>query len=113
MVKVTLYKKNQNVIGFKTKGHANTVEPGELDLVCAAISMLTQTTIESLVKVAGLKEEEIVYKMEDGYLSLEPDPSYENNDKIQIIFSVLETGLDLLVESYGKSIEVIQEVQRC
>lgn len=113
MVKVILFKQNQKTIGFETKGHANTVKPGELDLVCAAISMLTQTIVESLVKVAGLKEEDLKYKMEDGYLSLEPDPSYEKNTKIQVIFSVLETGLDLLVESYGKSIEVIQEVQRC
>lgn len=111
MTKVTLYKRNEKILGFKSEGHADSSPDGVVDLVCCAVSVLTQTTIESLHRTAGLSEDEISFTMDDGYLLLNPNPSYGKSDKIQTIFSVLECGLALLSESYGEYIQVIQEVQ--
>ena len=57
---------------YDIKGHANFAPLGE-DIVCAAISVLSQTTLMGLVEVLQLKRREIFYKIDDstGYLNVE------------------------------------------
>ena len=48
MTKVTIYKNVKNeCVGFKALGHAGYAEEGE-DIVCAAISILTINTMNSI-----------------------------------------------------------------
>ncbi|MDY3005466.1 ribosomal-processing cysteine protease Prp [Anaerococcus sp. AGMB00486] len=47
MIDVTLLLKNKKKIGFKIQGHANFDEHG-FDIVCAAVSTLAYTCINSL-----------------------------------------------------------------
>ncbi len=50
MIKLIAYKNKLNYVGFKIDGHAEYAEHGE-DIVCAAVSILSQTCINSLDKI--------------------------------------------------------------
>ncbi len=47
MIKVTIFKKNENAIGIYLSGHANYAESGK-DIICSAVSLLVFTTINSI-----------------------------------------------------------------
>ena len=65
MVTVTMLRKDKRTVGFTSSGHANHGEAGE-DIVCSAISALTQTCCLGLVEVVGLKEgKDLVYSIDD------------------------------------------------
>lgn len=53
-----------NIDGFTVKGHAAFAPKGE-DIVCAAVSVLTQTAVISMERIAGIKP---VVRSADGYL---------------------------------------------
>ena len=49
MVKVTIYKtKKHEYIGFDMADHTSMVEPGDADILCAAISVLVINTINAI-----------------------------------------------------------------
>jgi hypothetical protein len=50
---------------FEIEGHADQAEYG-YDVICAAVSVLGQTTLVSLNEIAGI--ENLNYAIEDGYL---------------------------------------------
>ncbi|MFZ5352938.1 MAG: ribosomal-processing cysteine protease Prp [Bacillota bacterium] len=64
MTTVEFYLKEKNIIGFKVSGHTGFAKRGE-DIVCSAVSALTQTALIGLEKVAGAKVE---YSIKDGFL---------------------------------------------
>ena len=55
MVTVTMLQQGGRTIGFDSNGHANHGEAGE-DIVCSAISALTQTCCLGLVQILGMQE---------------------------------------------------------
>ena len=54
MITVTVIRENGSPVGFDVSGHANMGEYGE-DLVCAAVSALTETCVNALERVAHVK----------------------------------------------------------
>ena len=54
MTRITIYKKNRQIIGFKALGHAGYAEAGE-DIVCASVSVLTINTINSIETFTSAK----------------------------------------------------------
>lgn len=112
MTTVKLFIKDQWIQGFQASGHADSSTGSEPDLVCAAVSVLTQTALESLHKVAGIPESDLPFEVEDGFVSIVLNKeTLFRKEQVQTIFSVLKCGLHMLEESYGKYIKVIQEVQ--
>jgi len=87
------------ITGFVSSGHAESSMDGTYDLVCSAISALTITAANALEKVAGIVPRT---EMEDGYLAcflpgpLEP----MQQEKAEIIFETILTGLKNIEESY-------------
>ncbi len=47
MIEVTIYKKNDEIVGFKSEGHAEYADSG-MDIVCAAVSTLVINTVNSI-----------------------------------------------------------------
>ena len=75
MIKVTIYQSSEGEIsGFAIQGHAGYAESGS-DIVCAAVSVLAQNTVNSIEQFtqdgfsADVDEEEggLYLKMEPGY----------------------------------------------
>ena len=109
MTYVTLFKKNDIICGYEIKGHAGYRPHGE-DIVCAAISILGYTALNSLIEVANIDESSLVYTIidEEGYMkvNLKEDIGYAQSQSTQIIFQTLIIGLRLLNEEYKEYISI-------
>lgn len=107
MIKVKVYKDLSLINRYIISGHANYNAYGE-DIVCAAVSILGITALNSLVEVCGLDENEISYKIdgEKGYLDVKlPDIQDESLLKnTQIVLNTFLVGMKSLIESYPKYI---------
>ena len=65
MITVRVFRKADDYSGFQVSGHAGYAESG-FDIICAAVSVLTINTVNSIEILAGDMVEE---KTEDGFLS--------------------------------------------
>ncbi|MGI6308476.1 MAG: ribosomal-processing cysteine protease Prp [Dethiobacteria bacterium] len=87
-----------NPVGIEVKGHALFAPRGS-DIVCAAVSMLTQTIIFALEDLVKLK---FPVKIKEGYLSVSAPPGMEK-EKAEKFFLLMETmllGLKETARSY-------------
>lgn len=108
MIKVKIFRdKNKNIVGYTVKGHAGYAEPGN-DIVCAAISALTQTALISLNEVCGIDEESIEYTINDkkGYLSVKITQDIDNEKKYKanIVLETMYVGIKALELDYSEYI---------
>lgn len=75
MINVTIVKKNQRIITIEATGHSGYAESGS-DIVCSAVSTLTQSLINGLIEVVGVT------------------PSYTIDEEIPHLSVTLPSGLD-------------------
>lgn len=110
MTSVKFYKKSDKFIGFKLYGHAAPRELDlDVDLTCAAISAISQTTLIGVLEVLKI---EATYKMEDGFLSLTLDnQSSEDVERCQVLLETMLLGLKSIEFTYSDYIKVeLEEV---
>ena len=70
-----------------------------MDIVCASVSILSYTALNSLNLVAGITPENIEYTVDDeGVMSLR---TLENNNKTDIVYRTFMVGIELLLEDYS------------
>lgn len=109
MVTVSMLQQGGRTVGFTSTGHANHGEAGE-DIVCSAISALTQTCCLGLIQVVGLKEgKELVYSIDEDegiHCVLADDTHGEQLDRAELLFLTMEAGLRAIQESYRKSLKI-------
>lgn len=112
MIDVKILKDENGLRGYRISGHANYRESGE-DIICAGVSMLSQTILESLVKVSKIREEEIKYNIEAETGFLDVLIPKELDDKVfndsQILIKSLVTGIELIIEAYPNYIKMAYE----
>jgi uncharacterized protein YsxB (DUF464 family) len=102
---VILYRCKDLIIGFKISGHANYDDYGK-DIVCAAVSVLAQTTISSVIKLTDLIGFE--YKIDSGHTFIKIKP--ENiNENAELLLKSFELGVMGIKESYNNYINIIQQ----
>jgi len=104
MIIAKVYKDSNNYIKkYTIKGHAGYDESGK-DIICAAISVLSQTALLSLVEVCGLEEKTIKYSIDEktGFLDviLPKDIEISILEKTQIVLNSLVVGINSVIESY-------------
>ena len=99
MIRVTIYKANDKIRGFMTEGHSGYSTEG-YDIVCASVSILSYTALNSLNAVAGLSPEDILYKVEEdiGLMSVR---TLKNNDITHMVYKIYMVGIELLLEDYS------------
>ena len=106
MIRVKILKSfNGNILKYLVDGHAGYSRKGN-DIVCSAVSMLSQTTLVSLNEVCGIDENEIYYHIDDnkGHMEVSIPSSLDSvkMNKAQIVMKTFETGIKLLIDSYGE-----------
>ncbi len=87
MTTIKFFKEKENFTGFECLGHTGYAENGT-DILCSAISSLTQSACLGVMKVLNLKCE---YKKEDGFLKL---IILENVEKAQDLLKTLKFSLE-------------------
>ena len=109
MVTVTMLRQKGRTVGFTSTGHAGYGEAGE-DLVCSAVSAVTQTCLLGLTDVVGLKQgKQIAYEIDDvkGITCiLSGDTDEEQLEKAELLFSTMEAGLRSIQQSYRSALKI-------
>ena len=99
MITVTIYRTKDEIKGFMVEGHSDYAEEGA-DIVCASVSILSYTALNSLNLAAGISPESIEYSVDEetGLMSLR---TLKNNDKTDIVYKSFAVGMELLLEDYS------------
>lgn len=94
--------KEKQITRFSVSGHANAGEYGK-DIVCAAISVLSQTMILGIYDIIGI---EVPYKIDDGYLTCEIPKNITNRNRedLDILLETMVVGMKNIKENYNKYI---------
>ena len=97
MTNIQIHKKNGSIIGFVVSGHSGYSEQGS-DIVCSAISSLSQMVCVGLENVLNLKPT-IKINENNAYLScmLPNNISEENFSKATVLFEAFEKSVELLL----------------
>lgn len=108
MVNVIFNKRDRDLVSIRMVGHAESVDEG-YDMVCCAISTISQTILIGILEVLKLK---ITYSLDDGFLnfSLEKLPD-EDVAKCQVLMETMLLGLKSIEIGYGEYIKIeVEEV---
>lgn len=102
---VCLREDGGSPVSIVVEGHSLTGKKGE-DIICSAVSALSQTAVLSLAKLAGTDQDLII---RDGYLKSEfkteiLDGIYR--ERVEVILGMLCIGLLEIIKSYPGTIEI-------
>ena len=112
MTTITVYTLDDGMMaGFEAGGHAGAKRVRGYDLVCCAVSALTQTGVNALVSVAGVKPE---VEVRDGYLKCILPQGMDDKaaESAQIVLRTIMTGLTDIQKIYPNLIRIQQKEWR-
>jgi len=106
MTEVTLFRDSNGIVGFEASGHTDYAEEGS-DIVCSAISALTQTAAIGLTELLKLQ---VALDISDGgmYCMLPKDISEASLEKAELILETMAMGLRSIAATYGDYINIIE-----
>lgn len=90
------------------KGHANYDEEKGKDIVCAAISTLICTLVDSLDGLAfAMEDGSLDANLIDGdaFVTCKPKPEYEAN--VQMAYWTILNGLKMVADSYPENVTLM------
>ena len=112
MTNITVYAyEDGRLQGFMASGHAGGKKVRGYDLVCCAVSALTQTGVNALCKVSGVEPE---VEVRDGYLKciLPHGLDEKTLESAQIVLRTIMTGLTDIQKIYPNLIRIQQKEWR-
>ena len=112
MTTITVYcRSNGDVTGFRAEGHTGFGNGRGGDIVCSAVSVLTQTAVNALEAVAGVPTAPVVC---DGLLEiiLAGGLSAKQAGDCQIILRTVVQGLNDVAQSYPGKVRVVYKEWR-
>ena len=93
---------NHHSNGITMSGHAGYAEPGQ-DIVCAGVSALVQTLIQSLEE---LTQDKIQYSMQPGTVDIE----FGNlSEQAQLLVDSFFIGLRLIADEYPENVAILKK----
>lgn len=106
MTRVTIFRQNGRIAGFLADGHTGFAEEGE-DIVCSAVSAVTQTAVLGLTDVLNLPA---AVEVQDATLScmLEKGIAEADWQRAELILETMTVGLRSIADSYGDYIKIIE-----
>lgn len=99
MIEITRYKD-----GITINGHANYAKPGK-DIVCAGVSALVQTMIQS---VEELTADKIEYSMAPGMVSIK---FWCLSDQTKVLIDAFFIGVKGIAEAHPENVSVINKAE--
>ena len=113
MTGVTFFEREDGCLtGFEAIGHSGYGEYGS-DIVCAAISALTQAASQGLAEVAGAPVSSVTDEGA-GYLScvIQPGATHRQLADAQILLKTLKLALTAISNDYPGTIRIIIRERR-
>ena len=90
--------------GITMSGHANYAPPGQ-DIVCAGVSALVQTLIQSIKE---LTQDEIQYSMQPGWVDIK---MRNLSEQAQLLVNSFFVGLELIAGEYPDNVKIDQALK--
>ncbi len=104
MINATLLRAKGRLTGFCISGHAGQEEHGS-DIVCSAVSALTQAAILGLTE--AIKLSGVEYTVEEGYLKCSCEQA-ARHEGAQAILETMALGLRSITGNYGKYLKIVE-----
>lgn len=106
MVTVEVLKGRKGFEGYRAYGHADYADEG-MDIVCAGVSALTQSTAMGLVEILGIS---VDCSIEDGFLSLRLPAGLKQEQRrdAQLLMETMMLGLRRMEEQYSEYVRVVE-----
>ena len=106
MINITIVKSNNKIITIEATGHSGYAESGK-DIVCAAVSTLTQALINGLIEVVKITPKYVIDE-ETPHLSvtLPKDLPEEKSKYAQVLMSSTYLAIKGVADSYSKFIKI-------
>ena len=110
---VTFYRNGEGKLtGYRAQGHADYAEAGS-DIVCAAVSALTQSTLNGLRSVLKAP---VMFEVDDQSAFVEvrltPEATREQLEQAQLLLVTLLEGLQAIARDYPRNVRVFFEERR-
>ncbi len=102
MIKITIFKKDNFIVGYQVKGHSGYAQEGQ-DIVCSGVSVASQMTLLGLKEILNLKVES---NMEDGFLVVWLDSKDFQNQSAQVLLLSMEKTLEDIAKNYSKFVKM-------
>ena len=109
MIRTVFFREGKRYLGFQASGHSGYAEHGS-DIVCAAVSVLSCTCVNSLESVCGVVP--VITANEDGLLAFTlPDtPDERQAHDAQVLMAALHQGIADIAGQYPQHVKLsIQE----
>lgn len=103
MIRVRVRYVSGRIASFEASGHAGAAQYGR-DIVCAAVSAVTQTAIEGLRQVAGVHPE-VLRDDDTGFLSANLGPDLTNREA-QTILATMLVGLRAIAKDNPRYVRI-------
>ena len=106
MIRVTVFRKNDQIQAFEISGHANS-GPYGYDLVCAGVSAVSFGAVNAAIQLCDV-ELTIDQAGKGGYLYIEiPSTlSDQKSTQIQLIFEAMLISLQTIERDYNQFIHI-------
>ena len=110
---VTFFRSSDGVlIGYQSQGHTGYAEAGS-DIVCAAVSALTQTTLNGLKNILKAP---LMFEADDSEAFIEvrilPEASSQQLEQAQLLLRTLLEGLQAIEREYPRNVRIIFKERR-
>ena len=110
---VTFFRRpDGTLIGYRAQGHTGYAEAGQ-DIVCAAVSALTQSTLNGLRSVLKAP---VMFDIDNQGATLEaeltPEATGEQVKQAQLLLVTLLEGLQAIERSYPRNVRIFFEERR-
>ena len=100
------------LLGYRVEGHSGYAESGA-DIVCAAVSALTQSTLNGLKNVLKAP---VMFDQDDGGAFIEamltPEATEAQIQKAQLLLVTLQQGLQAIQREYPRNLRIIFRERR-
>jgi uncharacterized protein YsxB (DUF464 family) len=103
LINIKVYRKREGTVCIRVRGHGGG-KKGE-DIVCAAVSAITQTALAGLLYYA---ENIINWQMDEGFLdiSISGGPDDELDPAVETILRTMVLGLKGVLSEYPKVVRL-------
>lgn len=110
MISVCMMTRSGRLCGFTSTGHADYDEKGK-DIVCAAVSALTQTCVMGLTEIVECAAD-VQCSERDGIQCLvRPETEPSKGEQAELLLKTLHAGLVAIREAYPGTLKIrVREV---
>lgn len=103
MITVSIYKKEEAIVGFELSGHAQHSKSGT-DIVCSAVSALTISTVNG---ISQLTDTDITFRDEKDLMQMKVN---ESNKESNLLLSSMYLALSEIEEQFPKNVYISEVV---